>query len=90
MKLGSVAIINNKNDESYFSLGNNENSLKISDCYSYQSICKHEFIEKYNEIKYNFQNIGQYKENTITFLINGKYTTISPFNYGEYDNLLII
>lgn len=91
VQVGSIGIIENENDESYISVGDNENPLKIKNCYSYQSLCKHEFIKDYkNNIKYSLSGINRYKENTITFQKEGSYLTITPFNYGKYNNLLIL
>ncbi len=89
IELGSVNMIEKENDESYLNIGDN---LKISNCYSFQSIYKHQFIrETQINTRYNFLKNGQHKENTISFFKDGKYiTTISPFNYGEYNNLLIL
>lgn len=92
LEVGSIGIIEKKSDESYLSIGDNENSIKITNCYTYQAICKHEVIKEVkDDVRYNISKIGQHKENTITFFKHGKYlTTLSPFNYGKYDNLLIL
>lgn len=89
VELGSVGMIEKESDESYMSIGSRG---KITNCYSFQAICKHQLIrETDGNVRYHFSKYGQHKENTITFFKNGKYlTTISPFNYGEYDNLLIL
>lgn len=89
IELGTIGIIEKESDESYLIIGNNG---KISNCYSFQAICKHQLIREVEaNVRYDFSEKGQHKENTITFFKQGKYiTTISPFNYGEYDNLLIL
>lgn len=87
IELGSNAMIMSENDESYLSIDN----LKIKNCYSFQSICKHEFIEDFKvDVNYDLSNIGQYKENTISFIKDGNIITVTPFTYGEYNNLLIL
>lgn len=91
IELGSIGIIMKENDESCLTIGNNENHMKIKNCYFYQAICKHEFIRdfKYDE-RYNLASANLHKESTITFIKDGKYLTLSPFNYGKYNNLLIL
>ncbi len=87
IEIGEVAAIMKESNESHFTIGNK----KITNCYSYQAICKHEFIRdfKYNE-RYNLDSTNLHNENTITFIKNGEYLTFSPFNYGKYNNLLIL
>ncbi|MDD2509277.1 MAG: hypothetical protein PHS78_09615 [Aliarcobacter skirrowii] len=87
IELGSIGYIEKESDESYLLFLDK----KITNHYVYQSICKHEFIkEPKDNMIYNLSDIGRYKENTITFIKDGSCCTISPFNYGKYDSLLIL